>query len=201
MEWKTTETNLSFHFKGIMFNMNEYLFIRMFIKIHYYLLFNLFHHFILPVSLSKIFYFLTMPTQIYKKYFRDIQVENTPFTFQWHTNISDETVHICYTHNMQWILWGWSKSGRYVAFETVYLFKLTDFRNQPIGVMWLRTRTVVCSVVMCEFITVWKRSCRKDNVLTSVCHSVHREDASKGRQVPYGIYPPLNTDSQWAGMQ
>ena len=47
MEWKTTETNLLFHIKGIMFSMNENMFIRMFIKLHYYLLLNIFHHFTL----------------------------------------------------------------------------------------------------------------------------------------------------------
>ena len=41
---RTTENNLWFHFKGIMFHMNEYLFINMFIKLHYYLLVNVFHH-------------------------------------------------------------------------------------------------------------------------------------------------------------
>ena len=46
---RTTETNLLFHFKGILFNMNEYLFINMFIKLHYYLLFNVFHHLAAPV--------------------------------------------------------------------------------------------------------------------------------------------------------
>ena len=40
MEWKTTEIKFGFHFKGIMFNMNDFLFIRMFIKLHYYILFN-----------------------------------------------------------------------------------------------------------------------------------------------------------------
>ena len=72
----------------------------------------------------------------------------------------------------------------------MYLFKLTDFRTHPIGVMWLRTSTVVCPIVMCDFITVWKWSCRKDNVFISVSHSVHRGDASRGRQLPYGISPP-----------
>ena len=45
MEWKKPQINLLFHFKGIMFNINEYLFINMFIQLHYYLLFNIFHHF------------------------------------------------------------------------------------------------------------------------------------------------------------
>ena len=73
---KTTETNLLFHFKGILFYMNEYLFINMFIKLHYYRLFNIFHHLSLSAPVSKICYFFTMPTQIYKNDFRDIQ-DNT----------------------------------------------------------------------------------------------------------------------------
>ena len=46
---RTTEINLWFYIQGIMFNMNEYLFIRMFIEQHYYLLFNIFDHLEIPV--------------------------------------------------------------------------------------------------------------------------------------------------------
>ena len=35
------------------------------------------------------------------------------------------------------------------------------FRNHPVGVMWLRTSTVVCHILMLEFITVCKWSYRK----------------------------------------
>ena len=40
--------------KGIMFNINELLFIRIFIKLHYYLLLNFFHHFSLTVPVKEI---------------------------------------------------------------------------------------------------------------------------------------------------
>ena len=36
-----------------------------------------------------------------------------------------------------------------------------DFRTHPIAVTWLRTNTVVCRLLMCEFIIVSKRSYRK----------------------------------------
>ena len=59
----------------------------------------------------KKYYFCTMPTQRYKKYFRDIQ-ENTHQLFSKDLKI----FHICDSHKMQWFLWGWSKTRRYVAF-------------------------------------------------------------------------------------
>ena len=31
---------------------------------------------------------------------------------------------------------------------------------------------------------------QEDNFFMTVCHSVHRGDASRGGKVPYGIYPP-----------
>ena len=43
------EKPIFYYFKGIMFNMNEYLFINMLIKLHYYLLFNVFDHLAAPV--------------------------------------------------------------------------------------------------------------------------------------------------------
>ena len=67
---KTTETNLLFHFKGILFNMNEYLFINMFIKLHYYRLFNVFHHLSLAAPIAD--------SNIYKKIFQGHSRDNTP---------------------------------------------------------------------------------------------------------------------------
>ena len=103
---------------------------------------------------------------------------------------------------MQWILWGSSKTGRYVAFQTVYLLKLTDFRTHPIGVTLLRTSTVVCRLV-----NVWLYYCletklQERNVYNSVSHSVHRgimhaDEGSFNREFPPP--PPRPTDRQSMG--
>ena len=42
--------------------------------------------------------------------------EHRGIILQGHQNISHETIQICHSHKMQLILWGWSKTGRYVAF-------------------------------------------------------------------------------------
>ena len=48
----------------------------------------------------------------------------------------------------------------------MYLFKLPDFRNHPIGDTWLRKSTVVCPLVMCEFITVLQMKLQEGDVFT-----------------------------------
>ena len=138
-----------------------------------------------------------MPTEIYKKYFREIQ-DNTQQLLS-----KDIQIYRMKPYTFVTVIRCNEFSEAEVRLEGMLHFKLCIFLN-------LRTSepTHWCRVIKEKYggvssCNVWvyyrlQMKLQEGDFFMSVSHSVYKGHASRGAQVQYGIYPPptQNTDSQ-----